>query len=218
MEITVRGLPNLGVIETTLNSTTIKMLWNLIDEAKQKEELHNSELAGNITLSLKLDNNVVFLKPILKNLVYAYQERYDRYGSAYHALRPGNLRNEFNLESLWVNFQYQTEFNPLHTHSGGYSFVIWMKIPTEYEDQKELPLAKNSGEKTMISNFVFTYTDILGNLRNFAYEMNKTREGTLLFFPSRLNHQVFPFYNCEGERISISGNMSVLSKSVSLSA
>ena len=48
MEITVRDSPNLGVIETTLNSTTIKMLWNLIDEAKQKEEPHNSELAGNI--------------------------------------------------------------------------------------------------------------------------------------------------------------------------
>ena len=93
-----------------------------------------------------------------------------------------------------------------------------MKIPTEYKDQKELPLAKNSGEKTMISNFVFTYTDILGNLRNFAYEMNKTREGTLLFFPSRLNHQVLPFYNCEGERISISGNLGVLSTPVSLSA
>jgi hypothetical protein len=215
MEITVRDFPNLGVIETTLNSTTMKMLWNLIDEAKQKEESHNSELAGNITLSLKLDNSAVFLKPILKNIVYAYQ---DRYGSAYHALRPGKLRNEFNLESLWVNFQYQTEFNPLHTHSGGYSFVIWMKIPTEYEDQKELPFAKNSGDKNMISNFVFTYTDILGNLNNFAYEMNKTREGILLFFPSRLNHQVFPFYNCESERISISGNLSVLSKPVSLSA
>ena len=215
MEITVRDFPNLGVIETTLNSTTMKMLWNLIDEAKQKEESHNSELAGNITLSLKLDNNAVFLKPILKTIVYAYQ---DRYGSAYHALRPGKLRNEFNLESLWVNFQYQTEFNPLHTHSGGYSFVIWMKIPTEYEDQKELPFAKNSGEKNMISNFVFTYSDILGNLNNFAYEMNKTREGTLLFFPSRLNHQVYPFYNCESERISISGNLSVLSKPVSLSA
>ena len=215
MEITVRDFPNLGVIETTLNTTTTKSLWNLIDEAKQKEEPHNSELAGNITLSLKLDNNVVFLKSILKNVINAYE---DRYGSAYHALRPGKLRNEFNLESLWVNFQYQTEFNPVHTHSGGYSFVIWMKIPTEYEDQKELPLAKNSGEKTMISNFVFTYTDILGNLRNFAYEMNKTREGTLLFFPSRLNHQVFPFYNCEGERISISGNLGVLSTPVSLSA
>lgn len=215
MEITVRNFPNLGVIETTLNSTTMKMLWNLIDEAKQKEESHNSELAGNITLSLKLDNSAVFLQPILKNIVNAYQ---DRYGSAYHALRPGKLRNEFTLESLWVNFQYQTEFNPVHTHSGGYSFVIWMKIPTEYEDQKELPFAKNSGEKNMISNFVFTYSDILGNLNNFAYEMNKTREGTLLFFPSRLNHQVYPFYNCESERISISGNLSVLSKPVSLSA
>ena len=29
----------------------------------------------------------------------------------------------------------------------------------------------------------------------------------MLFFPSKLNHQVYPFLNCEEERISISGNI-----------
>ncbi len=64
----------------------------------------------------------------------------------------------------------------------------------------------------MVSNFVISYTDILGNIRNFSYEMNKAREGTLLFSPARLTHQVFPFYHCGDERVSISGNIGVSSQ------
>jgi len=32
-------------------------------------------------------------------------------------------------------------------------------------------------------------------------------EGRMLFFPAWLKHQVFPFYECEEERITISGNI-----------
>ena len=43
------------------------------------------------------------------------------------------------LTEFWVNYQYQTDFNPFHFHGGVYSFAIWMKIPTEWEDQCKLP-------------------------------------------------------------------------------
>ena len=32
-------------------------------------------------------------------------------------------------------------------------------------------------------------------------------EGRMLFFPGELNHQVYPFYGTEEERITISGNV-----------
>ena len=32
-------------------------------------------------------------------------------------------------------------------------------------------------------------------------------EGRMLFFPASLQHQVYPFYECEEERITISGNI-----------
>ena len=41
----------------------------------------------------------------------------------------------------------------------------------------------------------------------FNYELGKNYEGKMLFFPSKLRHEVFPFYNCEEDRISISGNI-----------
>ena len=37
--------------------------------------------------------------------------------------------------------------------------------------------------------------------------MSPEDEGTMLFFPSQLDHQVYPFYDCDEERISVSGNI-----------
>ena len=42
--------------------------------------------------------------------------------------------------------------------------------------------------------------------------MEKEAEGYLVMFPSRLLHQVFPFYKSTGERISISGNVAIEAK------
>ena len=59
-----------------------------------------------------------------------------------------------------------------------------------------------------ISNFGFTYQDILGTTKNYYYNMEKDIEGYLVLFPSKLLHLVNPFYDCEDERITISGNIS----------
>jgi hypothetical protein len=115
-------------------------------------------------------------------------------------------KHPYFLGSWWVNYQNQHEFNPLHKHGGVYSFVIWMKIPTHYKDQQRLPISSNSNNDS-VSNFEFVYTDICGKIMNWDYEMCPELEGTLVFFPSDLNHQVYPFYNCSEERISISGNI-----------
>ena len=55
--------------------------------------------------------------------------------------------------------------------------------------------------------FEFEYVDMLGQISNFPYYMEPELEGTMLFFPSKLLHAVYPFYNCEEDRISISGNI-----------
>ena len=115
------------------------------------------------------------------------------------------------MESLWVNFQKKHEFNPLHDHGGALSFVIWMKIPTSFENQKQLSIVKNTKVTDLVSNFSFVYNDILGNPRTFVYYMEKSLEGNMVMFPSRLHHQVYPFYECDQERISISGNIGIKS-------
>ena len=88
------------------------------------------------------------------------------------------------------------------------SLINFIASPTEFNDQCKLPIAKNS-KATQISNFCFYYQNILGGNQEHMYEMSKEMEGTILFFPSQLLHTVYPFYNCEEDRISISGNITL---------
>ncbi|SVD06602.1 uncharacterized protein METZ01_LOCUS359456, partial [marine metagenome] len=116
------------------------------------------------------------------------------------------LSEIFILEPFWVNFQKETEFNPIHSHSGVFSFVIWVKIPTDWREQHALPICANSNTPAA-SNFAFCYVAMLGLLEHYEYHLDKEKEGCMLLFPARLMHRVNPFYNCDKERISISGNV-----------
>ena len=206
MDISKIELPNVGVLTTKLNENIIQELWKLVDDAKEIDEPYNKELSGNITLSLQLKNGEKILSQILEEMTAKYQESY---GIPFNYLRTGKENYITVLDSLWVNFQYQHEFNPIHKHSGGYSFVIWMKIPTHCKEQKNLPITNSSANTTSISNFAFIYSDILGVIREFVFNMSDEAEGHLLLFPAGLKHQVYPFYNCDDVRISISGNLGI---------
>jgi len=192
---------NLGWLQSKLDKEEIDFLWQLID--KRGEDMKPS-LVGQITSSYRIeDKNDWFFTNVLSKLGMNYEGRISNLG------RRVPLNNKsYYLSNMWVNYQKQYEFNPVHDHIGVYSFVIWMKIPTEFKDQRELPIAKNTN-MSVISNFCINYQNILGQNEEHMYEMSKEMEGTILFFPSQLLHTVYPFYNCEEDRISISGNIAV---------
>ena len=52
-----------------------------------------------------------------------------------------------------------------------------MQIPTSYEKQRKLPIAVESNADNHISNFAFSYTNTLGRVSTFAYNMEKEAEG-----------------------------------------
>jgi len=210
MEITERNLPNTGLVEGKLPEEIIQNFWKLIEESKKKPDDMKKELAGNINSSIRLDGNSKLITDFMKKILPSFIDKHiESYGSP---LRFNDSKVGFNLEKLWVNFQKKHEFNPPHDHSGLFSFVIWMKIPTSYEKQRKLPIASESNADTLISNFAFTYTDILGKIKTFAYNMEKEAEGYMVVFPAQLYHQVFPFYESKGERVSISGNIGVVTQ------
>ncbi len=192
---------NLGWLQSKLDKEEIDFLWQLID--KRGEDMKPS-LVGQITSSYRIeDKNDWFFTNVLSKLGMNYEGRISNLGRRV----PVNNKSYY-LSNMWVNYQKQYEFNPVHDHIGVYSFVIWMKIPTEFKDQRELPIAKNTN-MSVISNFCINYQNILGQNEEHTYEMSKEMEGTILFFPSQLLHTVYPFYNCEEDRISISGNIAV---------
>ena len=200
--------PNHGAVLGKLSDEDMKYLWKAIKKGKKDNLKMNHTLAGNITTSLAIKDKDNRIFTYVRTIIQGYEKKF---GKPYHSWLTqhggSELKYDLSLDSFWVNFQRQNEFNPMHNHSGAYSFVIWMKIPTEWEDQKELPIAKNSGDSRAISSFILSYTDILGGIKTLTFQMNKEREGQLLLFPSQIYHLVNPFYNCDEERVSISGNI-----------
>ena len=201
MKITPYSFTNFGYLEMKLSPEALKFLKNAI---KNKQEKKNSHLAGNIGSSHTiLDKNDWFFKNILLNCIHHYTHNF---GSCTHATLTKNCK--YTLDSMWVNYQKKHEFNPIHGHDGVFSFVVWWKIPFSAEDEKNLPFAKHS-KTPNASCFEFTYTNTLAQIKNKKFSLSAKDEGTMLFFPATLMHQVYPFYTSNKDRISISGNIAL---------
>tara|TARA_Y100000768_G_C23934293_1_gene661772 strand:- start:64 stop:738 length:675 start_codon:yes stop_codon:yes gene_type:complete len=201
-------LPTTPLLKCDLNKQIMDYLWSIINTAKKDEEEKNSnkQLAGNISKSLYLDDvDNYFFNVILKDVCKQYIQENNKVPCFRNSLGGYHISDVY-LKEFWVNFSKQNEFNPLHDHSGVLSFVIWMDIPTKSEDQYEIPIAKNSALPSA-SDFQLTYTDITGAHRAHTIPMDPSLNGTMILFPSTMPHQVYPFYNCEKERVSISGNL-----------
>ena len=201
--------PNIALYQTKLTDDVMDYLWNCISQA-EKDNVDNSNdyshrLAGNISGSLGLTDKDNWFRdkivgPLTNKIIKEDSRNYEPPVEIDESIAD-KLKPSLKL-NWWVNYQYQTEFNPEHAHTGITSFVIWMKIPTRYQDQHNLPFHSKAA-----SDFQFTYSNILGSTVEFPIYMEPEMEGVMMVFPSSLHHQVYPFYNTEEPRISISGNL-----------
>ena len=142
----------------------------------------------------------------MQPLVNAYLENFGP-----HFIRQGSkIQNQLNLDGFWVNYQYENEFNPFHSHTGIYSFAIWLKIPTNWNEQCKLPFLSGVEEKSKKAGcFEFQYTNTVGQIQAKTYRLDKSYENKIIFFPASLQHAVHPFYSCDEPRISVAGNISL---------
>lgn len=191
--------PNVGFLADKLSENTIKRLQTYIRHKKKKT---NNTLAGNITNSFILeDKNDFFFTETLLPAIDSFQKTFN------YTPTPALTKDcKFKLDRFWVNFQHKYEFNPVHNHSGIYSFVVWMKIPSSYKEESKLPFTKHSNS-ICPNTFQFLFIDTLGKIKRHDYYLDPSYEGTMLFFPAQLNHCVYPFYLSNKPRISISGNI-----------
>ena len=194
---------NIGWLEYELDSNQIDYVWERIKDIESSNISHKPKLVGDIHESKLLeDPDSWFFNNILLKCCMTYKDVYQNMGDNIPiSNKTGGY--PYYMREWWVNYQQQTEFNPVHSHTGVYSFVIWLKIPTDYKEQNK----DNTSNTKLRSSFQFTYSDLLGKMRQHSYKLDKSWEGTMLFFPSQLHHQVYPFFNCDEDRISISGNI-----------
>jgi len=153
-----------------------------------------------------LENYREKLESYFRDMIFCYQDYYDTSASNW----PLGI-DDPELQNLWVNYQRKGEFNPPHTHTGSYSFVIWIQVPYYSHEEFNHPSSSYNNKirpGALSGSFMFQYTNILGEIRDMYYEADKTYEGYCFLFPAKLTHQVFPFYSSDDYRITLSGNIS----------
>lgn len=205
-------LKNIGIIRGKLTSDVVALLRKEIDELEtdfSKGVPWNGELAGNIKKEYLLSKSNEIIEPLVVGMALEHFKKYDYVDPTVDADEGKKYR--FALESMWVNFQQRYEFNPIHRHKGIYSFVIWLEIPYFLNFEQAISPGKNANVNRA-GMFEFTYTDILGGIRGESIAVDKTFEGNIIMFPARLHHMVHPFYSSDKYRISVAGNIKIVTE------
>jgi len=110
------------------------------------------------------------------------------------------------LQNLWINLQKKHEFNPLHNHTGILSFIIFLKVPYNLDD--EMKVFPQASCEPMASKLSFIVFDSLGEISELNVPVDKSFENRMIMFPAKLQHLVYPFYTSDDYRITCSGNIS----------
>lgn len=205
MSITVCNFPNIGFLKISLNKKQMAPLLEEILEIKEdflSAKPANKMLVGNIKKEFDLTKSHNHIELLLQDYLQHYEDKF-RYLSKIKLI---SEMRPIHLHRAWVNFQEKYEFNPVHDHTGVFSFVIWVKVPYNIKNEIALSPGVDSAQP-LAGCFSFYYTNALGDLCNFSIPADETMENTLLIFPSKLNHSVYPFYSSEDFRISVSGNI-----------
>ena len=110
------------------------------------------------------------------------------------------------LKTMWVNLQKKYEFNPLHNHTGVFSFIIPLKIPYKLENEKKA-LSYNKNSQSYTSKLIFVSINNVGTIIDTPVNMDKSYIGKCMIFPAVLKHMVYPFFTSDDYRITVSGNI-----------
>ena len=101
----------------------------------------------------------------------------------------------------------------MHVHLGIFSFVIFMKIPYDLEQEdkvfKDIVQLDDGQPEIRTSRFAFINPDHLYGLRQYPIHVDKSFEGKGFMFRSKQAHTVYPFYTSDDTRITVSGNIVV---------
>ena len=201
IEIYPNAFNNIGFLSGRLSDDQISPIKKEIDEIQKSWNAPkaNSLLAGHLEKQYELSQSKSYIEDLILPLVLEY----DKYYNYFQKVDILTKNVPFYLEKPWVNFQKKTEYNPVHSHGGLMSFVLWVKIPYTQEDE-----SKFFPEQKDLKNgcFSFVYNNSIGGLCNHDIKLDSSYENAMVIFPSIMQHCVYPFYSSDEYRISVAGN------------
>ena len=176
-----------------------------LELAPIREEVEGIRRANpQLAAEYKLSKSHAHLSQLLAPLVAEYESRYSI------LTRSNQMTGDTGLvlDDLWVNFQRAGEFNSPHRHPGVLSFVIWLDVPYLIEDERALARERDYARtSTVIANFQFLYTNLLGEITQCNLPVDSTWNGRMAMWPAGLLHAVYPFMSTDQYRVSVSGNL-----------
>jgi uncharacterized protein (TIGR02466 family) len=165
----------------------------------REEDSYNHRLAGHLKnqFLFKKETQSWFYKEI-NPILNAYREGHCNY----HSLE--NRPMELKYDDLWINYMKSGDFNPLHTHGGDYSFVLFLDVPKKLVKEQE----DYQGTSGKPGALMFEYTQQARPRWATTGSIIKPQTGDFYMFPAMLQHWVCPFKS-KVTRISVSGNLRI---------
>ena len=187
------------VMRTKLPNYIIKKL--KIEGTKAKVS-YNKNLAGH------LDNQFLYPENVQQwfyNEIHPIIQAYRNGHCKYHGIEELNV--DLRADDLWVNYMQPGDFNPMHTHGGDYSFVLFLDVPKQLKKEQE----NYKGTSAKPGSLMFEYTQQAKPRWATTGTAIKPQTGDFFMFPALLQHWVVPFKS-KITRISVSGNLSILNR------
>lgn len=207
MKIESHTFPNFGYLIIDLPKPILLEIAQEIDQIRHGKitaRNYSDRLVADIADSYELIHSKPAMNAVIPDLIRTYDSSFPGYTTTQDKV---SSQTPVGIHDMWVNIQKPGEINPNHSHFGIFSFVIWMLVPYTAEEQHAgLPGAPVRGL------FEFSYTQTNGNINHVAIQSDKNYQGKCCFFPSSMQHCVYPFksVNLDDRRITVSGNIRYL--------
>ena len=184
---------------TKLDDTIIKRLHK---DGKKELKSYHKKLAGHVKSQLRYnDDTTQWFYQQVTPILDAYRQGH----LDYHGLERQEVKIAY--DDLWVYFMQSGDFNPLHTHGGDYSFVIFVDVPKKLDE--EIKNFEGSGTKPGYLQFEYGTTS-RPTWATTGHAI-KPETGMMYIFPALLQHWVVP-YKSKCTRVSVSGNLRIMNR------
>lgn len=174
----------------------------LVKAYPQNYTSYNYSLRGQVSEAYELNTSIPFLNDLLIPHINKYAQEFEFF-EHYTVLKNNTT---MSLLQPWVNFQKKYEFNPIHNHTGLFSFVIWLEVPYDYKEVETTVDPRKKNALRSEGAFNFHFTSAMGEILTQSITIDKDMIYKGIIFPSKFYHSIYPFYSIDGTRISVSGN------------
>ena len=189
-----------------LNEYEVNFMQMVGAQSKYNGKLIPEKLAGNIQHQVEavFDEKTKQVEEFFKIINPHVQAAVKEFDSGFDRIFKDKEKEGFLYdlgEGPWVNFQKAGEFNPVHSHSGIVSAVIYIDVP-------ECIAEEHSGALKSAGNIDFIFGEASYWSNSILHHVPRT--GEILIFPAHIKHTVYPFKS-NVERVSMSFNVQDIS-------